>query len=86
MALDSIVLRAPKDTLTYEEYLAQHEALGHKDENLDGVCDVCGNKLDSPVPPTGDHSYVMIIVLLVSVTAAGIILIALPRRRRNSAR
>ena len=62
------------------------EALGHKDENLDGACDVCGNKLDSPVPPTGDHSYVMIIVLLVSVTAAGIILIALPRRRRNSAR
>ena len=31
VALDSIVLRAPKDTLTYEEYLAQHEALGHKD-------------------------------------------------------
>ena len=62
------------------------EALGHKDENLDGACDVCGNKLDSQVPPTGDHSYVMIIVLLVSVTAAGIILIALPRRRRNSAR
>ncbi|MBE6654970.1 MAG: extracellular solute-binding protein [Ruminococcaceae bacterium] len=31
MAVESIVLRAPKDTLTYEEYLAQHEALGHKD-------------------------------------------------------
>lgn len=31
VALDSIVLRAPKETVTYEEYLAQHEALGHKD-------------------------------------------------------
>ena len=31
MAIASITLRAPEDTITYEEYLAMHEALGHTD-------------------------------------------------------
>ena len=31
VAIESIVLRAPAETVTYDEYLAQHEALGHTD-------------------------------------------------------
>lgn len=44
MALASITLRAPKDELTYEEYIKAHEAMGHTKAPSDSIIYLEGEK------------------------------------------
>ena len=62
-------------------------AMGHADVDADEHCDVCGTEMDgsSVIPPTGDSAYMVMTFLLMLISASGISVVALLRKKRGSA-
>jgi hypothetical protein len=59
-----------------ETLVAQEEipALGHADENKDGLCDNCGVQFGEAVPPTGNNGILWTAVSFLLLSAAAIVM------------